>query len=77
MPSRRNGPTSSSSTSTSSRTTPATCSGALRASGIPVALVTGSVDLDDLQDTADAVLRKPFEPRMLVDTARRLARVGA
>ncbi len=49
----------------------------LRESGIPVALVTGSVDLDDLRDTADAVLRKPFEPRMLVDTARRLARVGA
>ena len=50
--------------------------GRLRAAGIPVALVTGSVDLDDFQDVADAVLGKPFEPRLLVDTARRLARVG-
>jgi DNA-binding response OmpR family regulator len=50
--------------------------GRLRAAGIPVALVTGSVDLDDFRDVADAVLGKPFEPRLLVDTARRLARVG-
>jgi CheY-like chemotaxis protein len=47
----------------------------LRAAGIPVALVTGSVDLEEFRDAADAVLRKPFEPRFLVDTARRLARV--
>ena len=51
--------------------------GRLRAAGIPVALVTGSVDLDEFRDVADAVLGKPFEPRLLVDTARRLARVDA
>jgi len=48
----------------------------LRAEGIPVALVTGSADMRDL-GAADAVLPKPFEPRELVDVARRLARVGA
>jgi DNA-binding response OmpR family regulator len=45
----------------------------LRAEGIPVALVTGSADMR----AADAVLPKPFEPRELVEVARRLARVGA
>ncbi len=49
----------------------------LRAAGIPVALVTGSAELDDFADVADAVLGKPFEPRALVETARRLARVGS
>ena len=49
----------------------------LRATGIPVALVTGSVDLDDYRGLADAVLGKPFEPRTLVETTRRLARVDA
>ena len=49
----------------------------LRAAGIPVALVTGSVDLDDFLGVADAVLGKPFEPHTLVETARRLARVGS
>ena len=48
----------------------------LRAEGIPVALVTGSADMRDL-GAADAVLPKPFEPRELVEVARRLARVGA
>jgi DNA-binding response OmpR family regulator len=48
----------------------------LRAAGIPVALVTGSVDLDEFRGAADAVLAKPFEPHALVETARRLARVG-
>ena len=67
---------SSSWTSICGRTTPASCSRRLRAAGIPVALVTGSVDLDEFRDAADAVLGKPFEPRLLVDTARRLARVG-
>lgn len=47
----------------------------VRAAGIPVALVTGSVDIHDYRDSADAVLGKPFEPRTLVETARRLARV--
>jgi len=48
----------------------------LRAEGIPVAVVTGSADLDDHRGLADAVLGKPFQPQTLVDTARRLARVG-
>jgi DNA-binding NtrC family response regulator len=47
----------------------------MREDGIPVALVTGSVEIDDYRDSADAVLPKPFEPEMLVETARRLARV--
>jgi len=49
----------------------------LRAQGIPVALVTGSVDVNDYRDAADAILAKPFVPEHLVDVARRLARVGA
>jgi DNA-binding response OmpR family regulator len=48
----------------------------IRAAGIPVALVTGSVDIDDYRDSADAVLAKPFVPQTLVETARRLARVA-
>jgi DNA-binding response OmpR family regulator len=48
----------------------------IRASGIPVALVTGSVDIYDYRDSADAVLGKPFNPETLVETARRLARVA-
>jgi DNA-binding response OmpR family regulator len=47
----------------------------IRAAGIPVALVTGSVDIHDYSDSADAVLGKPFVPQILVETARRLARV--
>lgn len=49
----------------------------LRAQGIPVALVTGSVDVNDYRDAADAILAKPFVPQHLVDVARRLARVGS
>jgi two-component system, OmpR family, KDP operon response regulator KdpE len=48
----------------------------LRAAGIPVAVVTGSADIEDYQDTADGVLAKPFEPATLIDLARRLASVG-
>jgi DNA-binding response OmpR family regulator len=48
----------------------------IRAAGIPVALVTGSVDIHDYRDSADAVLGKPFVPQALVETARRLARVA-
>jgi DNA-binding response OmpR family regulator len=48
----------------------------IRAEGIPVALVTGSVDMNDYRDSADAMLAKPFVPQMLVETARRLARVA-
>ena len=47
----------------------------LRADGIPVALVTGSVDIEDYRDRADAILAKPFDPQTLVEIARRLARV--
>jgi DNA-binding response OmpR family regulator len=47
----------------------------LRSNGIPVVLVTGSVDIDDYRDRADAVLAKPFDPRALVEVAQRLAGV--
>jgi DNA-binding response OmpR family regulator len=49
----------------------------LRADGIPVALVTGSVDADLFRDRADAVVLKPFDPQELVGIARRLAKVDA
>jgi DNA-binding response OmpR family regulator len=48
----------------------------IRAAGIPVALVTGSVEIDDYRESADAVLGKPFAPQALVEMARRLARVA-
>jgi DNA-binding response OmpR family regulator len=47
----------------------------LRADGVPVAAVTGSVDTSDYLGRADAALAKPFEPDALVRIARRLARV--
>jgi DNA-binding response OmpR family regulator len=47
----------------------------LRADGIPVAIVTGSADIEDYEDAADGVLAKPFEPDTLIELARRLARV--
>jgi DNA-binding response OmpR family regulator len=46
-----------------------------RAAGIPVAIVTGSVDIDEFRTSADAVLPKPFMPQALVELARRLAKV--
>ena len=49
--------------------------GRLRGDGIPVALVTGSVDVEEYRESADAVLSKPFAPDDLVALARRLARV--
>jgi DNA-binding response OmpR family regulator len=49
----------------------------LRAQGIPVALVTGSADVEEYRDRADDVLVKPFDPRALIAIARRLARVEA
>jgi DNA-binding response OmpR family regulator len=48
----------------------------LRAEGVPVAVVTGSADVAEYEDVADGVLEKPFEPRSLIELARRLARVG-
>jgi DNA-binding response OmpR family regulator len=50
---------------------------ALRADGIPVALVTGSVDVDLYRGRADAIVPKPFNPQELIDVARRLARLDA
>jgi DNA-binding response OmpR family regulator len=47
----------------------------LRSDGLRVALVTGSVDITDYRDAADAVLAKPFDPRALVETARQLATI--
>jgi DNA-binding response OmpR family regulator len=47
----------------------------LRRDGIPVAVVTGSVEVEEYRGAADAVLTKPFVPQTLVETARRLARV--
>jgi DNA-binding response OmpR family regulator len=47
----------------------------LRAEGIPVALVTGSADVDELRDSADGILAKPFAPQALIELARRLAKV--
>lgn len=49
----------------------------LRAEGIPVAVVTGSADIEDYEDAADGVLAKPFEPDTLIALAHRLARVEA
>ena len=48
----------------------------LRATGVPVGVVTGSADLDSLRAVADEVLGKPFAPDELVGMARRLARVS-
>lgn len=49
----------------------------LRDAGVPVALVTGSVDTDEYRSVADAVLTKPYQPQTLVEIARRLAKVDA
>jgi DNA-binding response OmpR family regulator len=49
----------------------------LRKEGVPVAAVTGSADVSDYRDRADAVVAKPFVPDTLVATAKRLARVDA
>ena len=50
-------------TSISGPRTATGCSSRLRADGIPVAIVTGSADIEDYEDAADGVLAKPFEPR--------------
>jgi DNA-binding response OmpR family regulator len=47
----------------------------LRSLGIPVAVVTGSADIEDYEDLADGVLAKPFQPDTLIELAHRLARV--
>jgi DNA-binding response OmpR family regulator len=45
----------------------------LKASGTPVAAVTGSTDVMQLRDVADAVLSKPFTIDALEATVARLA----
>ncbi len=49
----------------------------LRAAGIPVVLVSGTVDVSAYEGRASAVVPKPFEPAELVALARRhVAPVG-
>jgi two-component system nitrogen regulation response regulator NtrX len=43
----------------------------LRADGIPVVLVSGTVDVTEYADRATAVMPKPFDPADLVAAARR------
>jgi DNA-binding response OmpR family regulator len=45
----------------------------LRAAGIPVVLVSGTVDLIQYEGRADEILAKPFEPSELIAAARRHA----
>jgi DNA-binding NtrC family response regulator len=45
----------------------------VKAAGIPVAVVSGSTDLEVLRDLADAVLAKPFAIDDLEQTVARLA----
>jgi DNA-binding NtrC family response regulator len=46
-----------------------------RSEGIPVVLVSGTVDVAAYEGRASAVMPKPFEPSELVDLARRHVRV--
>ncbi len=48
----------------------------LRASGIPVVVVTGSADIEQYRELASDVLGKPFEPSDLVAAAKRHSVVG-
>jgi DNA-binding response OmpR family regulator len=43
----------------------------LRASGISVVLVSGTIDMHEYEGRADAVMPKPFEPAQLLEAARR------
>lgn len=45
----------------------------LTAAGIPVVLVSGTIDISEYVDRASAVMPKPFEPAELVAAARRYA----
>jgi len=45
----------------------------LRDAGIPVVVVSGTVDVEHYESRASAVLGKPFEPESLVAAARALA----
>ena len=70
-PSLTSGPISSSSTSTWARPHPTTCSTSCGADGIPVVLVSGTVDVTEYEGRATAVMPKPFDPAELVAAARR------
>jgi DNA-binding response OmpR family regulator len=48
----------------------------LRAAGIPVVLVSGTVDVSDYKHRATAVMPKPFDPAELVAAAHRHAWVA-
>jgi DNA-binding NtrC family response regulator len=48
----------------------------LRADGIPVVAVTGTADISEYRDHADATLIKPFDPAALVEMVKRLASLG-
>jgi DNA-binding response OmpR family regulator len=43
----------------------------LRASGIRVVLVSGTIDMTEYEGRAEAVMPKPFEPAQLLAAARR------
>ena len=43
----------------------------LRADGIPVVLVSGTVDVTEYEERATAVMPKPFDPAELIAAARR------
>jgi two-component system, OmpR family, response regulator len=47
----------------------------LRDAGIPFVAVSGTSEIGDVGDRADATLAKPFDPRQLVAVVRDLARV--
>jgi DNA-binding response OmpR family regulator len=48
----------------------------LREERIPVAAVTGSAEIGEVRDRADATIAKPYNPEDLVAIAKRLARVA-
>ena len=45
----------------------------LLAAGIPVVLVSGTIDVSDYEQRASAVMPKPFEPTALIEAARMFA----
>ena len=47
--------------------------GELLAAGVPVVLVSGTVDVSEYEARATAVLPKPFEPSALVEAANRFS----
>jgi DNA-binding NtrC family response regulator len=43
----------------------------LRTAGLPVVLVSGTIDVADYEGRASAVMPKPFDPDELIEAARR------